>query len=228
MGASDQESDRLGRESELPRHSVRISTGFWLGETPVTQEQWGLLMEKNPSRYQGPKFPVCGCDWSQAREFCERLGQTHPALGVRLPTEAEWEYACRAETTSAFNDGADLVGFKLDTPALHKLAIYKATSRGEWDAEHTPRDVRSKKPNKWGLYDMHGSVEEWCLDHYSIYSSEPQVDPVVTNSDSSLRIARGGHYLAWAYECRSAMRRAHDADTKLDALGFRIVIADAS
>jgi formylglycine-generating enzyme required for sulfatase activity len=223
MGASAQEVERIARPSETPRHSVSLTRGFWMGETQITQEQWLLFATANRSKFKGAKRPLCGCSWYEAQEFCHRFSEAHN-LAVRLPTEAEWEYACRAGTQSAFNDGSAVIGVKVDTPALRDLAIYKGTSRGEWDAEHEPREVGIKRPNRWGLYDMHGNVDEWCRDNYSEYTGDAREDPVVISDSLSSHIARGGNYMSWAYECRSAMRRAYDSDLTLDTLGLRIVI----
>ena len=225
MGAPAEEIAIGGSPVEGPQHRVRITAGFWLGRTQVTQAQWSTLVERNPSKFKAPQYPVCGCSWYMVRDFCERLNTTNPLLRCRLPTEAEWEYACRARTTSAFNDGSECIGFKIDTPALRKLAIYFGTSRGEWDAEHQPREVASKRPNRWGLYDMHGNVSEWCMDQLAPYTAEDRVDPVGV-SNSLGRLARGGSYLSWAYECRSANRRTRDADYTLDELGFRLLLED--
>jgi formylglycine-generating enzyme len=226
MGAPEAEIEIGGSPAEGPRHRVRISSGFWLGRTQVTQAQWATLVPTNPSKFKSPQYPVCGCSWHMARDFCDRLNRENPLLRCRLPTEAEWEYACRAGTTSAYNDGSECIGFKRDTPALQKLAIYKASSRGEWDAEHKPGEVASKRPNKWGLYDMHGNVSEWCCDQFVPFTGEDRVDPV--NVSGTLgRGARGGNYESWAYECRSAKRTAYDADYTLDVLGFRLLLGDS-
>lgn len=225
MGAPESEIEIGGFLSAGPRHRVRISSGFWLGRTQVTQAQWATLVDRNPSKFKSPHYPVCSCSWHMARDFCERLNTANPLLSCRLPTEAEWEYACRAGTTSAYNDGSECIGVKIDTPALRKLAIYKATSRGEWDAECQPRDVASKRPNRWGLYDMHGNVSEWCMDRFAPYTGEDRVDPVGV-SDSLGRFARGGNYLSWACDCRSSARTAYDADYTLDELGLRLLLED--
>lgn len=225
MGAPEAEIEIGGYPVEGPRHRVRIGSGFWLGQTQVTQTQWAILVDRNPSKFKSPQYPVCGCSWHMAKDFCERLGMANPLLRCRLPTEAEWEYACRAGTVSAYNDGSECIGFKIDTPALQKLAIYKATSRGEWDAEHKPCDVASKRPNKWGLYDMHGNVSEWCMDRLVPFTGEDRVDPL-NISGSSGRLARGGNYLSWAFQCRSAARTTYDPDYTLDFLGFRLLVED--
>ncbi len=150
MGAPEDEEEREGNE---PQHPVRISRGFWLGETPVTQAQWLDVMGANPSHFRNgedwPSRPVEQVSWDDCQGFLERLPD---GLTWRLPTEAEWEYACRAGTTEArYGQLEDVAWFGVDSTML----------------------VATKAPNPWGLYDMLGNVWEWCADHTEDWSAPP-------------------------------------------------------
>ena len=188
-------SERGPFEHERPAHEVTISQPFCLGKCPVTQEQWQALMAGDPSRFQGAKHPVDGVSWEKARDFCGKLsartGQT-----VRLPTEAEWEFACRASSTTdyCFGDSED---------SLAEYGWFEGNSAG---ATHA---VGEKKPNAWGLHDMHGNVWEWCQDWYdpNYYADSPRVDPQgPAESRLSAHVLRGGSWSVEARYCRSATR----------------------
>jgi len=185
--------DRFG--DERPVHEVTISQPFYLGKYPVTQEQWQVIMGNNPSRFQGAKRPVDGVSWNGAQDFCREMsaktGQT-----VRLPTEAEWEFACRAGSTTDYCFGDK-------EAALTEYAWYEGNSSG------TTHTVGQKKPNAWGLHDMHGNVWEWCQDWYdrSYYANSPRVDPQgPARSDLGAHVLRGGAWHVEAPYCRSAGR----------------------
>jgi formylglycine-generating enzyme required for sulfatase activity len=182
-------------ESERPAHQVTISRPFYLGKYPVTQEQWQAIVGTNPSRFKGAKRPVEGVSWKDAQEFCRavsaKVGKT-----VRLPTEAEWEFACRAGTTTDYSFGDR-------EAALVEYAWCEVNSGG---ATHA---VGQKKPNAWGLYDMHGNVWEWCRDWYDpkYYASSPRVDPQgPARSGLGAHVLRGGAWHVEASYCRSAAR----------------------
>jgi formylglycine-generating enzyme required for sulfatase activity len=204
MGSPESEWDRYANEG--PQHEVTISKPFYLGVYEVTQEQYQALMGRNPSYSKGPTNPVELVSWDDAREFCRRLSEK-TGRKARLPTEAEWEYACRAGTRTRFSFG-DADG------ALGDYAWY-GDSRG------STHPVGQKKPNPWGLYDMHGNVGEWCGDWYGEYTPDSATDPTGPISGSE-RVERGG---TWGYDpwsCRSAWRgRSGDRNT---GGGFRVVV----
>lgn len=215
MGSPDGERGRWADE-EGPPHLVTISQGFWLGETPCTQEQWRAVMAENPSELKGSGLPVDSVTWDEAGEYCERLGRQMGALGFRLPTEAEWECASRAGTESAFNDGSDCTQPEGRDPALDRLGWYSGNS------ENTTHPVAQMLPNAWGLYDMHGNVWEWCADGMRDYARGDALDPKGPEDERAGRVVRGGCFWIDAWYCRSARRDADAPERRDRTLGFRL------
>jgi formylglycine-generating enzyme required for sulfatase activity len=214
MGSQDTEKDR--GVDEGPQHKVRISKAFYMGTTEVTQAQWKAVMGNNPSQFQGDDLPVETVSWIDCQEFLKILsakgGKTY-----RLPTEAEWEYACRAGTTTRFNAGDE-------DKALNEVGWYPGNS------ESKTHPVGQKKPNAWGLYDMHGNVLEWCQDWYGgegYYKSSPAVDPTGP-AQSDCRLMRGGSLRYDPGRCRSASRYGEAPVNRGDDVGFRVVLASSS
>jgi formylglycine-generating enzyme required for sulfatase activity len=208
-------------------HTVTISYSFWMSATEVTRVQYAALMGTNPSFYGGSaNRPVDGVTWFNARAYCAALTAQQAGLGIvpagyeyRLPTEAEWEYACRAGTTTIYNVGNALWCF----PNAASANIQHCEGGTLPPGTCCP-------PNAWGLYDMHGNVWEWCLDSYAPYPSNPETDPFVTGG--LLRIIRGGSWNEGALTCRSAGRNnLNPYDNALfngdyyDGIGFRVVLA---
>jgi formylglycine-generating enzyme required for sulfatase activity len=174
----------MGDDDETP-HQVTLTQPFELGVYEVTQEQYEAVMGTNPSRFKGSQNPVEQVSWDEAVEFCQRLSEL-PAdksegYTYRLPREAEWEYACRAGTTTeySFGDGDGL---------LRDYAWYEDNST------KMTRSVGQKRPNQWGLYDMHGNVWEWCQDWYGDFQNGIAIDPTGPASNDS-RVLRGGSFL---------------------------------
>jgi formylglycine-generating enzyme required for sulfatase activity len=207
-----------------PVHQVTISYCFWMGETEVTQAQYSALMGSNPAQFSGPNNPVEMVTWFNAQAYCAALTAQQAALGsvppgyqYRLPTEAEWEYACRAGTTTEFNTGASL--------SCSEANIYAPyTGPSCWTSNGTTVPVASYAPNAWGLYDMHGNVSEWCLDSYAPYSASSVTDPFVTGG--AIRVLRGGSWVAFSYRSRSASRNVgQDPGDVAGNHGFRVVLA---
>ena len=196
--------DKFDREK--PVHKVKLTKGFWMLETEVTQEMWQSVMGKNLSDFKGDQKPVARVSWYDCQEFCKKLSQK---LGqqVKLPTEAQWEYACRAGTTG------DYAG------TLDEMAWYGDNS------DSTTHAVGQKKPNQWGLYDMHGNVWEWCSDNYDYeyYAKSPTSDPENTTT-SSCRVNRGGGWGNYAENCRSAYRFRFEPDSRYNILGLRVLV----
>jgi formylglycine-generating enzyme required for sulfatase activity len=216
MGSPESEQGRGGDEG--PPHRVKISQGFWLGEAPCTQEEWEAVMGETPSRFQDQsgRRPVEKVSWEDCARFCERLNRRHAGLGARLPREAEWEYACRAGTKSAYNDGSACTEPQGQDPALMKLGWFGENSEGRTHA------VKELEPNRWGLYDLHGNVWEWCSDWYGPYGSEEQVDPRGP-AEGQFRVIRGGGWFFNAGYCRSARRSGYSPGYRSDDLGFRLL-----
>jgi formylglycine-generating enzyme required for sulfatase activity len=193
-------------QNEQPVHYVTISSAFYMATTTVTQKQWRAVMGNNPSYFKGANRPVENVSWDDAQEFIERMNQREPDKGYRLPTEAEWEYACRAGTTGeCYGD-------------LDAIAWYDGNSGG---ATHP---VGQKQPNAWGLYDMNGNVWQWCQDWFgeNYYGSSPATDPQGP-SMGPFRVFRGGAWSFLASCVRSANRSGFYPGGRTSLLGFRLV-----
>ncbi|MFH0964648.1 MAG: formylglycine-generating enzyme family protein [Planctomycetota bacterium] len=195
----------LGDADEVPVHKVSITKPFYMGVTEVTQTQWKAVMGDNPSHFEGDDRPVEQVSWNDASAFCRKLSEKEGAT-YRLPTEAEWEYACRAGTTTELYWGGDW---------NDALSWVGPPTAGE------TKPVGTKPANPWGLYDMIGNVWEWCEDAYAPYAPGDQVDPKPTEGPK--RVCRGGGaYSVWRY-ARSAARGNGPPDDKDYHLGFRVV-----
>ncbi|MFO0926449.1 MAG: SUMF1/EgtB/PvdO family nonheme iron enzyme [Gemmataceae bacterium] len=210
-------SDEEHRFSDEARHLVTIADGYWLGVAPVTQAQWYAMTGDRPWACGGDDYPVEGVSWEAARAFVEQLSEK-TGQRFRLPTEAEWEHACRAGTTTAFHVGDDL--------SVEQANYY------EYIPVRRPRDeVRPATltvagtfpPNPWGLFDMHGNVWEWCTDpdtgYGMTYSLDPREPPLPGDG-----LLRGGSWSDGARFCRSAYRRLYDPGNHLDDVGCRVVL----
>lgn len=189
-------------------HQVTISKGFHLGKHPVTQAQWEMVMGENPSHFNGPDLPVERVSWDDCKGFIGRLNQGGGAFQYRMPTEAEWEYACRAGSTTGYCFGDD-------EGRLGEYAWYGSNSNSQ------THPVGQKKPNAWGLHDMHGNVWEWCQDWYGDYPTSSVTDPVGASS-GSYRVFRGGSWGQGAGRCRSAGRLSLSPGNRHGHLGFRL------
>jgi formylglycine-generating enzyme required for sulfatase activity/prenyltransferase beta subunit len=194
-----------GRNVNEEQHSVTLTRGFWMGKYEVTQELWEKVMGKNPSKFKGAKNPVEQVSWNDCREFIDKLNDMTSGGGFRLPTEAEWEYACRAGTTDATY---------LD--ALNLIAWHPGNSEG------TTHPVGKKRANAWGLHDMIGNVFEWCQDWHGAYTTDSVTDSVGPSSGSS-RVLRGGGWCAYSAYCRAAYRGGAGPASRRIGDGFRVV-----
>jgi formylglycine-generating enzyme required for sulfatase activity len=204
MGSNDGDTD------ERPVHTVRISRPFDLGKYEVTQAQWEAVMRINPSHFTGdPNRPVENVSWEDVQAFIRKLNAKEGDTPYRLPTEAEWEYAARAGTTTAFSFGNDAI-------QLGDYAWYYENS------ESRTHPVGQKKPNAWGLYDIHGNVWEWVQDWYGTYPAETITDPQGPSSGSG-RVFRGGCWSHDAGYCRSAIRRGAAPGYRDVGIGFRLL-----
>ena len=199
--------------TEQATHEVKITEPFELATCPVTQEQFQRVMGTNPSKFTGLRNPVEWVSWRDAVEFCRKLSALpqEKAAGhvYRLPTEAEWEFACRADTTTAYSFGDD-------DDQLQEYGWYAENSGS------STHPVGEKKPNPWGLYDMHGNVLEWCQDWYGDYPSSSVTDPTGAASGAR-RVSRGGSWNFLSVNCRSAFRYGNTPVHRYYGLGFRVL-----
>jgi len=218
MGAPPEEP--RSRDSERPQHRVRLSQ-FLLGRYPVTQAQWRVVagydqntreLNAEPSSFKGDNLPVEGVSWEDAQEFCQRLSD-QTGKDYRLPSEAQWEYACRAGTETAFHFGERITT---------ELANYNNGSKGEYRTKTI--EVGSSPANDWGLHDMHGNVWEWCKDDWhDTYNGAPSDGSAWVESDltKTSRLLRGGSWFHRPEYCRSAVRGNGSRDYSDYYVGFR-------
>ena len=209
MGSPDDEADR--ESDEGPQHWVTITEPFYIGVYEVTQAQWEAVMGSNPSFFEASGNPVETVSWEDCQIFINELN-TKGIGTFRLPTEAEWEYACRAGSITRFSFGNDLAYSKAGDYAWH------------WgNSSDTAHTVGQKEPNAWGLYDMHGNVFEWCSDWYGAYDVASQTDPTGPSSGSN-RVLRGSSWSLLPKYCRSAFRNYFNMPAfKQSYVGFRLV-----
>jgi formylglycine-generating enzyme required for sulfatase activity len=202
----------MGGEQHGPIHKVNITKPFYIGKYEVTQKQWETVMGNNPSNFKGPQNPVENVSWEDCQAFLKKIEEKFASTGAKfsLPTEAQWEYACRAGSTTKYSFG--------DAEAsLGDYAWYAG------NAGSKTHPVGEKKPNAWGLYDMHGNVWEWCADWYEqgYYSQSLPDDPTGPSSGSD-RVCRGGGWGTRASYCPSAIRFRSPPALRLDLFGFRV------
>lgn len=223
MGALDTEDDS---EDDEIQHQVTISKPFYLGVHEVTQGQYEQVMGTNPSHFQkrvirknnSSNYPVEQVSWDDAIEFCKKLSDNPKEKAAkrvyRLPTEAEWEWACRAGGSSAyaFGDSKQMLG---------DYAWFQSNS------DRKTHPVGSLKPNAWGLFDMHGNVWEWCQDFYGDYPKTDAKDPTGP-SVGTYRVNRGGGWIDEASSCRSSHRFGDQPDLKINDIGFRVVMTEGN
>jgi formylglycine-generating enzyme required for sulfatase activity len=204
-------------------HEVTISNNFHMGSTEVTQAQWQKLMGNKPSKFDGDELPVEQINWEEAVEFCKRLSERpeekKAGRKYRLPTEAEWEYACRAGTSTPFHFGSRLSGRQAN---CNGAMPYGDDKQGPHLKNTTP--VGKYPGNAWGLYDMHGNVWEWCSDWAGEYPPESFVTDPSGPATGSYRVNRGGSYGMSAVLCRSAFRNRFVPSLRSSLIGFRVVM----
>ena len=215
-----------GRDDDETQHEVTLTRGFWLLETPVTQAQWNTFADMNRSWHRGADLPAEYLCLDDCAYFIDKLNQSNIApsgLKFDLPTEAEWEYACRAGTTTPFSFGSTLNG---DAANCDGSKPYGTAEVGKYVRETTP--VKSFAPNAWGLFDMHGNVREWCSDVYAEYPTTPTTDPTGPEPpDGGLRrVLRGGGWCDDARNCRSASRNDAYQGSR-SRVGVRLVLREA-
>ena len=236
MGSPEGEAGRW--DDEGPQHEVTITGGYWLGETPVTQALWTAVMGGNPSRFVSDQRPVEQVSWDDCKRFIGKLNDIVRGLDARMPTEAEWERACRAGTTGATWVGELDIRGDNDAPLLDPIAWYGGNSgvgfeldngydSSGWPKKQYPhtragtRPVKGKLPNPLGLYDMLGNVYEWCEDWSGDYGAAAVADPHGPETGSS-RVVRGGSWGSHARLVRAAYRRWNDPAVRFGYLGLRL------
>jgi formylglycine-generating enzyme required for sulfatase activity len=209
---------------------------FFMSEFPITQAHWATVaqmpkvkidLEISPANFKGTDRPIEQVNWFEATEFCQRLSQ-HTDRNYRLPTEAEWEYACRAGSITPFHFGAtittDLANYRgTDNKEYKWSGSYGQGPKGVYHRETTP--VNSFPPNAFGLYDMHGNVWEWCQDNYSDSYKNTPIDgsAQTVKGNSGLKVLRGGSWYDYPRSCRSAIRFYYNPEYRNYGVGFRVV-----
>ena len=241
MGSPKNEPGRFSRETQ---HNVILTKDFYMQTTEVTQGQWEKIMGSNPSEFQGcgKNCPVERVSWNDVQEYIKKLNSKDAKYNYRLPTEAEWEYAARAGTTSAIYTGDIEIKDDCNAPSLDNIAWYCGNSCvkyktgyncSTWNKKYGKQSdcklcgthpVGQKKPNNWGLYDMLGNVYEWCGDVYEEYPNKEVIDPFVDVKTGS-RVFRGGGWFSLAGNCRSAYRNWYSSGFRYHYLGFRLVFS---
>lgn len=228
MGSPEGEKERHSYEDQ---HEVTLKQGFWLADTPVTQSFWEAVTCDNPSNFKGDDLPVEKVSWNDTQSFIETVNKLHPDLSVALPYEAEWEYACRGGTNTAFNFGDE-------------IDSTQANYRGTWEfdpekwGEDAPKKttaIKSYPPNDGGLYDMHGNVLEWCQDEWQEHlgkspividtAQAPEASETGQRQSEETRqhVVRGGSWNIGGGDCRSAYRDRLTPEGYSNELGFRLV-----
>jgi formylglycine-generating enzyme required for sulfatase activity len=222
-------------KEKQPIHEVHLPS-FYLGRFQVTQKQWQAVISEDRSYFKGDDLPVESVSWPDAQAFCEKL-RAMTGKAYRLPSEAEWEYACRAGTTGDFAGNLDEMGWYANNSGhavIDALAILKEDSGRFWEQIEKNRNqthpVGRKNPNTFGLYDMHANVWEWCEDvWHENYDSAPNDGSAWTiGENQGLRVVRGGAWCSVDIGCRSAHRYAYDPFTRDNYIGFRVVVSASS
>ncbi|NJA06203.1 formylglycine-generating enzyme family protein [Methylococcaceae bacterium WWC4] len=219
MGSPTSEPERDNNETP---HLVTLSQGYWLADTACTQQFWQAVMGENPSHFKDdPVKPVETVSWHDVQSFIERLNRQVGGLRARMPSEAEWEYACRAGTETPFNFGDNITPLQVNYNGIYP---YADGADGEFRA--TTVAVKSLPANSWGLYEMHGNVWEWCRDAWrEDFGSDDVTDPLFDPPDQDVgRVLRGGGWLNFGWLVRSAIRRGILPDERGINLGFRLAL----
>ena len=215
MGSPEDEPLRSTSETQ---HEVTFSKGFWIADTAVTQGLWEAVMDDNPSNFKGENRPVDTVSWNDTHVFIDALNRMKPELKLFLPSEAQWECACRAGSITPFCWGeqinSELMNFDGTRP-------YSNGRKSEY--RESTVDVKSFHQNNWGLWQMHGNVYEWCQDWFGDYHAKPVIDPL--DSDiGDYRVLRGGSWFYGGRLCRSASRGRGAPDSRNDNTGFRLTL----
>jgi formylglycine-generating enzyme required for sulfatase activity len=217
MGSPDSEPERRDNETQ---HEVTLTNGFWLADSACTQALWTAVMAENPSRFQdAPNHPVEIVSWLGVEPFIEKLNTLFPDLHAHLPTEAQWEYACRAGTQTPFSFGENITPEQVNYNGNYP---YAGGGKGLFREKTVP--VKSLPPNPWGLFEMHGNVWEWCADWYAEeYPKQAITNPLGPDQGTS-RVLRGGSWHSYGWYTRSAFRYWNEPEYRHDGIGFRLIL----
>ena len=213
MGAGKGEPKGWHDETQ---HKVTLTKGFWLGETTVTQSLWQGVMGENPSQFKGDNLPVENVSWEYCQKFLQALNRKKPALQLRLPSEAQWEYACRAGTKTIFHFGDSINTDQANYDGREPMA---GAAMGVYQGKTVL--VNAFAPNAWGLHQMHGNVWEWCQDWLGDYPENFIFDPVGPGNGRS-RILRGGSFICGGWDCRASIRGSDTEKFQDFDAGFRL------
>jgi len=217
MGSLADEPERGSLGNDETRHRVVLTQGYWLADTACTQALWQAVLGEDPSRFKGAERPVERVSWDDVVErFLPALNAQVPGLDAALPTEAQWECACRAGTDTPFRFGStittDLVNYDGNYP-------YAGGAKGQYREQTV--EVKALPANAWGLYQMHGNVWEWCADWLGDYPADAVVDPLGP-PEGRERVLRGGGWFSHARYCRSAFRGGFEPAYRSDGIGLRL------
>ena len=236
MGSPGKEAGRFGDEG--PQHEVTWTAGRWLADVPCTQALWQAVQGENPSHFVSPERPVEQVSWEDCQDFLRKLNTLIPGLAARLPSEAEWEHACRAGTqTATWLGDLEILGAN-NAPLLDDIAWYGGNSSERFELENGDESsdwlnkqypgsrsgthpVRQKDENPFGLFDMLGNVLEWCMDGADDYKGEPLLNPDAQLVGYS-RVLRGGAWSYLARYVRAAHRVVYDPGNRIFLVGFRV------
>ena len=219
MGSPANELEREYFGTDETQHQVTLNRGFWLADSACTQALWQVVMEKNPARFQdNENNPVENVSWNGTLAFITQLNTLFPDLFARLPSEAEWEYACRAGTETPFSFGDNITPEQVNYDGNYP---YAGGRKGLYREKTVP--VKSLPPNSWGLYEMHGNVWEWCADWLGNYPRQAVTDPIGPDQ-GSYRVLRGGSWYNFGRLVRSADRNWNGPDDRDDSFGFHLAL----
>ena len=197
---------------------VTLTQGFWLADSACTQALWTAVMGVNPSHFQDdPNLPVENVSWLDVQQFIEKLNTLFPDLHANLPTEAQWEYACRAGTQTPFSFGENITPEQANYDGNYP---YAGGEKGLYRERTVP--VKSLPPNPWGLFEMHGNVWEWCADWYAEEYPKQAITNPLGPDQGTYRVLRGGSWLNLGRSPRSAFRSRDEPDYRHDGIGFRL------
>lgn len=222
MGSPESEPERNDDETQ---HLVTLTKGYWLADSTVTQDQWQAIMTRVPSYFRGKSLPVERVSWDGAQGFIQLINSQHSLLEFKLPSEAEWEYACRAGTTTPFIYGENITPKQVNYDATKP---YNNGEEGEYRRQTVT--VKSLAANPWGLFEMHGNVWEWCLDEWNKdLGTAPVTDPIMQFGDpGTFRAVRGGGWHQEGDRVRSSCRNFYSSDNSRSDLGFRLILVSPS
>ena len=215
MGSPEYEHCHKGRYET--QHEVTLSKGFWLADTACPQELWQTVMQTNPSKGNGAQRPIENVSWNDCNGFLHKATVMLRDITLSLPTEAQWEYACRAGTKSPFSFGEDITPEQVNYNGEYPYYGEKTALNRKQTAP-----VKSLPPNQWGLYEMHGNVWEWCNDWYGAYTADNAADPAGP-AEGTYRALRGGSAFSSAADCRSAARSRFNPGHRYGRNGFRFL-----